>query len=140
MATKSGVAVPQPKASQNGSKSGTTVPSKSEAIREAFGVLGIKAPTKDVQGFLEQKFGMTASNYYIGEQRGKLKKGKRSQPAAKAAPALRTEKPAAPVSQPNRVTRSGSATVVGNAVVAVKEMAEIVGWEEVANLVEVLRK
>jgi len=140
--TKSSVATPQKKEAP---ASGKTEPvSKKEAIQQALSTLGRNASTKDVQGFLEQKYGQKASKYYISEQRMKLKKkSKKPQPAApkpvKAMTPQRAETRSTDGETSNRSEPRGQAAVVAEAVVAMSTMARKVGWDEVQNLLSVIR-
>ena len=93
---------------------------------------------------MDQKFGQKASKYYISEQRMKLKrKSKKTQPsaprAAAATPRQRTETRSTEEAVQNRTERRGPAAVVADAVVAMTTMARKVGWDEVENLLCVLR-
>src|SRR5258708_13103267 len=77
MATST-VAAPQQRSTQSGGKADTGAPTKTMAILEAFAALGRDASTKDVHGFMEQKYGLQASKDYISDQRMKLKKKKKT--------------------------------------------------------------
>jgi len=118
------------------------------AILEAFAALGRDASTKDVQGFMEQKYGLQASKDYISDQRMKLKKKKKTptkaQPAkvkqAAAAKPPQVSKPASTNAVAKPAPSQGRAAVVANAVVALSSLATKIGWDEIESLVAVLRR
>jgi len=117
------------------------------AIAEAFAALGRSASTKDVQGFLEQKFGFTVSKDYISDQRQKVsKKPSKPQQAKKTAPKKAAKPQPATVAANNKAATAqrsenrGQQAVVADALIALTAMGTKVGWDEVENLVAVLRR
>src|SRR5258708_38261818 len=106
MATST-VAAPQQRSTQSGGKADTGAPTKTMAVLEAVAALGCDASTKDVQGFMEQKYGLQASKDYISDQRMKLKKKKKT--PRKAQPAKVKQAAAA---RPPQVSKPASTNAV----------------------------